>query len=86
MIGAVGKRLVVREIVEHDEKVGNLILNKRKDQVRAEVMSFGSEVDKSISLHDIVILPPETGIQIKINGEDYLSINENQILATWQDK
>ena len=87
MIKAAGKRLVVRELEEPEEIKNGLILpNKKKEQVRAEVISMGTEVDNMISLHDIVYLMPEHGIPILINGQPYLSIVENQVLAAFDDK
>jgi co-chaperonin GroES (HSP10) len=81
MIIAAGKRLVVKELVEQEVSKGGLILPNKRDQVRACVISAGTEVDREIKADDIVYLPPDTGIEIKIEGEDYLSIVENQILA-----
>jgi len=47
---------------------------------------MGSEVDDELEVGDVVYLPTDTGIHIDINGEKYLSISENQILAAFKDK
>lgn len=82
MVKAVGKRIVGREIAEEEpEKKGILILPTERKYVRALVIATGSEVDRYVQEGDIVILPPDTGIMITINGVSYISFQENQILA-----
>lgn len=87
MIKAVGKRLIVQEIeLKKEEKKGVLIIPGQKEQMTVRVVAIGSEVDKNVELHDILFLPWETGIPVEVNGEVFLSVNENQILAAWRDK
>jgi co-chaperonin GroES (HSP10) len=86
MIKACSKRLIVAEIEEKEEKKSVLILPTQRDQVRAVVVSVGSEVDKNIKTGDIVYLPLDTGIQVEIWGQEMLSITENQILAAVDEK
>lgn len=82
MILAVGKRLVVEEIIPEPKKSpSGLIIPSQKEEVKAIVVAVGSEVDGNVDKGDIVILPHETGIEIKIEQKNYLSIIENQILA-----
>lgn len=81
MILSCAKRLVVAEIEEQEEKRSVLILPSRRDQVRAIIISMGSEVDKNLKPGDIVFVPNDTGIHIDIDGTKFLSISENQILA-----
>lgn len=86
MIKACAKRLIVSEIEEQEERKSVLILPSKKDQVRAFVIAMGSEVDDGLEVGDVVYLPTDTGIHVDINGEKYLSISENQILAAFKDK
>lgn len=81
MMKACAKRLIVCEIEEKEEKKSVLIIPQKRDQVRASVICTGSEVDKNVEVGDIVYLPNDTGIHIEVNGCQYLSISENQILA-----
>ena len=86
MIKAVGKRLVVKELEPVEEKKTILIIPHKKEQVIAEVIAIGSEVDSNVELHDWVYLPDNTGVPFQCEGEVYLSINENQVLAAYKDK
>lgn len=86
MIKALGKRLIVEEVKLQPKKESLLILPDDKTNITAVVLAFGGEVDKGIDLGDIVYLLHDTGIPISINGVEYLSIVENQIIAAWKDK
>jgi co-chaperonin GroES (HSP10) len=82
MILAAAKRLVVKEIVSDEvPQKGLLILPTKKEQVLAVVVATGIEVDQQIKPNDLLYLPDNTGIPLEIEGEEYLSIVENQILA-----
>ncbi len=90
MIKAAGSRIVVKPIEEAvDDKskgMNILILPKKNDQIRAQVIAIGSEIDENIELHDLVYLLSGSGVEVEINGELYLSVVENQILAAWRDE
>ena len=81
MILACAKRIVVKEIELEKKTPGGLIIPNKEEQVLAEVISAGSEVDVNVTAGVFVILQPNTGIQIEIDDEIYLSINENQVLG-----
>ena len=82
MIKAVGKRVIVK-VIEDKKPEGKtiLIVPSRKEQVHAEIIAYSADCDAQMSCGDMAILLPDSGIQIQITGEEYLSINETQILA-----
>lgn len=82
MIKAVGKRLVVKEIKEEEPEKKNVIITvSGKERFKAEVIAMGTEVDCYVSHRDIVILAAHTGNPFQHEGENYLTIFEDQILA-----
>lgn len=86
MIKACAKRLVVIELEEQEQPKSFLIVPKKKEQVRAQIVAMGTEVDQNLDIDDVVFLPPDTGIELEIDGERYLSISENQILAALKEE
>lgn len=81
MIKAVGKRLLVQVIDDASEKKPFLIVPSERKNFRALVTAIGSEVDKEIMVGDVVHLLHDTGMPVSVNGFDYLSIVENQVIA-----
>lgn len=86
MIKSAGKRLVVIEIEPEEVKKETLIIfTNKEEQMRVRVIAAGCEVDNNIQVGDVLCLPSQTGIPVLINGENYLSIAENQILAAYKE-
>lgn len=81
MIKALGKRVIVKVVDIKPKTPALLILPDGKDLITASVICFGEDVDASLTCGDIVYLHPHTGTEVKIKGENYLSIHEEQILA-----
>lgn len=81
MIKAVDKRLIVKKIEEEPEK-GKLIIQVSQNMpFKATVVAVGGNVDTRVDNGDIVILAPNVGTPIEIEGVKYLAIYEDQILA-----
>jgi co-chaperonin GroES (HSP10) len=87
MIKALGKRIIV-EVVNLETPKASLLLivPTGKELITARVIAVGSEVDHNVDYLDIVYLYPGTGREVKIDGSEYLSITEDQVLAAWKDK
>ncbi len=81
MIKAVGKRLLVQVIEDTSDKKGFLIVPSEKKNFTALVVAIGGEVDKNIDVGDVVHLLHDTGMPVSVNGFEYLSIVENQVIA-----
>jgi len=82
MIKAVGKRLIVKVPSEETKEIKGIIIPvDNLSPIRAEVIALGIDVDQQVIEGDIVILPPRTGTSVEIEGQKYLAIYEDQILA-----
>ena len=82
MIKSVGKRIIVKELMdEKEEKKGIILSVNEKKPVKALVIAIGTDVDEQLIESDTVILHPHTGNPVEIDGEKYLAIYEDQILA-----
>ena len=84
-------RVLVRRIEQSEEKVGGLIIPdtaKEKPQ-QAEVVAVGSgrllengdRVPLSVKPGDKVLLGKWSGTDVKIDGEEYLILKEDEILG-----
>jgi chaperonin GroES len=84
-------RVLVRRLEESEQKVGGIIVPdtaKEKPQ-QAEVMAVGSgkvlengtTVPLSVKAGDKVLVGKWSGTDVKIDGEDYLILKEDEILG-----
>jgi chaperonin GroES len=84
-------RVLVRRIEEAEQKVGGIIVPdtaKEKPQ-QAEVVAVGSgkvlengtTVPLSVKAGDKVLVGKWSGTDVKIDGEDYLILKEDEILG-----
>jgi co-chaperonin GroES (HSP10) len=82
MVGACGNRIIVKVIDEKEEKKGLLIVPNKREQVRAEIIACGDDVDRQVLDFSYVIILNDTGVEfISSDGQKYLSITEPQIIA-----
>ncbi len=80
-----GNRVLVQIVEQEDRTKGGIYLPetaKEKPQ-QARVMAIGEEAKEELSLEagDIVIFPKYSGTEIKVDGEEYLILNADDILA-----
>ena len=79
-----GERLLIKPIKEEKKTEGGIVLPdtaKEKPQ-KAEVIAIGDKVeDLDIQVGDKVIFAKYAGTEIKIDDEDYIIIEVNDILA-----
>jgi chaperonin GroES len=87
-------RVIVRRLEEKEQKVGGIIVPdtaKEKPQ-QAEVMAVGSgkvldngtKVPLTVKAGDKVLVGKWSGTDVKIDGEDYLILKEEEILGILQ--
>jgi len=79
-----GERLLIKPIKEEKKTEGGIVLPdtaKEKPQ-KAEVVAIGDKVeDLDVQVGDKVIFAKYAGTEIKIDDEDYIIIDVNDILA-----
>ena len=87
-------RILVRRIQEEEEKVGGIIVPdtaKEKPQ-QAEVIAVGSgrlldngaKIPLAVKAGDKVLLGKWSGTEVKIDGEEYLILKEDEVLGVLQ--
>ena len=87
-------RILVRRIEEKDKKVGGIIIPdsaKEKPQ-EAEVVAVGNgrvlddgqSVPLTVKAGDTVLIGKWSGTEVKIDGEEYLILKEDEVLGILQ--
>ncbi len=80
-----GERLLIKPIKEEKKTEGGIVLpdSAKEKPMKAEVIAVGKlDEDKiDVKVGDKVIFSKYAGTEIKINDEDYLIIDANDILA-----
>ena len=85
MIKAPYKHLILK-IIEKEEKRSKLILPKVEDHQHARVISVGPEIDIMLEIQPtIAIIPYGSGQRFEVNGQEYVSIHESQIIAFYSE-
>lgn len=83
---ALGRKLLVEEIDLILPKAILILDLKVKEIITAQVVSIGSDVDNGISLYDIVYIKANAGIKLDINGEELISIWQDEVIAAWREE
>jgi chaperonin GroES len=91
MIRPLGDKLIVKMAKSEEKSVGGIILLEAGQQQKpeAEVVAVGSgqmlkdgtRKAPAVKVGDKVIFALHTGMEIKINGEDFAIVKEQDILA-----
>jgi chaperonin GroES len=82
-IKPLGDRVLIKTITEEKRTEGGLVLpdtSKEKPQT-AEVIAVGHLDDVELNVGDRVIFSKYAGTEIKVDGEDYILIDTNDILG-----
>lgn len=95
MLQPLGARVLVKPLEAEETSAGGIILPEaaqerpREGRVVAagpgEIGENGEPVGMSVAEGDIVIYASFGGTEVEIDGEDYLIINENDVLAVRED-
>ena len=89
-------RIIVRRIEETDQKVGGIIIPdtaKEKPQQgkiiaagRGKLNDDGKLVPLDVKEGDLVLFGKYSGQEIKLEGEDYLIMREDEVLGVMEEK
>mgnify|MGYP003573914671 CR=1 FL=1 len=85
-IEPMGERILIKIVKQADQTSSGIYLPetaKEKPQ-EGEVVAMGPEVDEDetpLKVGDLVMYPKYSGTEIKIDGEDHLLIDADDILA-----
>jgi chaperonin GroES len=83
-----GNRLLIKPVVEEKKTEGGIVLpdTAKEKPMRAEVVALGTlDDDVDINVGDHVIFAKYSGTEIKIDDEDYILIDVDDILAKYED-
>ncbi len=82
-IKPLGERLLIKTLKEEVKSTGGIVLpeNAKEKPQRAEVIEVGTSDDITVKVGDIVIFAKYSGNEIKIDDEDYILIDWNDVLA-----
>ena len=76
-------RVVVKKLKEHERLTeSGIVLNskKEKNSNQGNVISIGEEVTE-VSVNDLIVYPNNVGIKIELEGETYIILKQDDILA-----
>uniref|UniRef100_A0A7V4KDQ9 Co-chaperonin GroES n=1 Tax=Fervidobacterium pennivorans TaxID=93466 RepID=A0A7V4KDQ9_FERPE len=79
-----GERLLIKPIIEEKKTAGGIVLPDaaKEKPMKAEIVEVGKlPEDCTLKVGDKVIYNKYSGTEIKINEEDYIIIDLNDILA-----
>ena len=84
-------RVLVRRIEEAEQKVGGIIVpdTAKEKPLQAEVMAVGSgrtldngqKVEPTLKKGDKVLIGKWSGTEVKIDGEEYVIVKEDELLG-----
>ena len=84
-------RLIVRRLEEGEQKIGGIIIPdtaKEKPQQgkviatgNGKVKDDGKRVPLDVKAGDLILFGKYTSQEVKLNGEDYLIMREDEVLA-----
>ncbi|MBO8139089.1 MAG: chaperonin GroES [Thermosipho sp. (in: thermotogales)] len=84
-----GSRLLIKPITEEKRTEGGIVLpdTAKEKPMKAEVIAVGNIEDSDVDIHvgDKVIFSKYSGTEIKIEDEDYIIIDLDDILAKIED-
>ncbi|OQY09993.1 MAG: co-chaperone GroES [Marinitoga sp. 4572_148] len=83
-----GNRLLIKPVIEEKKTEGGIVLpdTAKEKPMRAEVVAIGTiDDDVEINVGDHVIFAKYSGTEIKVDDEDYILIDVDDILAKYED-
>jgi len=78
-----GARALVKMIEREEQTAGGIFLpdTARQKPQTAEVVAVGVSDEVKVSAGDVVVLAKYSGTEVKIEGEDHLIVDTNDILG-----
>jgi chaperonin GroES len=84
-IKPLGSRVLVKEVEEKEEKGGIVLpedVEVDRDFIKAEVVEIGTEEEKiKVQVGDKVLVDSFKGKKLEIDGEEYMIVQANDIVA-----
>jgi co-chaperonin GroES (HSP10) len=82
-----GSRVLVRteDQQEHTNKSGVIVVESYAPEVIGTVIACGHDV-REVKEGDVVLFSPQAGREIEWSGHKFLALDEDEILATWNEE
>ena len=83
-----GSRLLIKPVVEEKRTQGGIVLPEtaKEKPIKAKVIEVGKEVeDLDVKAGDMVLYSKYAGTEIKIDDEDYIVVDQDDVLAKVED-
>lgn len=83
-----GSRLLIKPIQEEKKTEGGIVIPEtaKEKPMKAKVLEVGKEVeDLDVKPNDKVIFSKYAGTELKIDEEDYIIIDQDDVLAKIED-
>ena len=82
-----GARVLLRPVEPEDATPSGIVLpdTAKADNQNAEVVAVGSHEDVKVSVGDVVVYRKYSGTEIKVEGEDHLVVEAEDILGVIKD-
>ena len=86
IIKPLGTKVLIKMLEgEAKTKSGIILSTKKEDKPQmAQVISVGREVEQ-VKENEKIIVSRYIGTQVKIDGEEYIILQEKEILAKWEE-
>ena len=81
-----GSRVLVRteDQTEHQNPSGVILVESHAPEVIGTVISCGNV--QEVKPGDVVLFAPQSGSVMELQGEKYLVLHEDEILAVWDEE
>jgi chaperonin GroES len=78
-----GERALVKMIESEEQTASGIVLpdTARQKPQTAEIVAVGTSEDVKVSVGDVVVLAKYSGTEVKIEGEEHLIVDADDILG-----
>jgi chaperonin GroES len=82
-----GARVLLKPVEPEDATPSGIVLpdTAKREHQNAEVVATGSHEDVKVSVGDVVVYRKYSGTEIKVEGEDHLVVEAEDILGVIKD-
>jgi chaperonin GroES len=82
-----GERALVKMIEGEEQTASGIVLpdTARQKPQTAEIVAVGTSEDVKVSVGDVVVLAKYSGTEVKIEGEEHLIVDADDILGVMED-
>jgi chaperonin GroES len=82
-----GARVLLRPVEREEATASGIVLpdTAKRDKQNAEVVPVGAHEDVNVSVGDMVVYRKYSGTEIKVEGDDHLVVDVDDVLGVVED-